>query len=50
MEIIILQHISIEDPGYIKDVNAPRAVMENPIDTSTRGSQLEYNLGFINFN
>lgn len=36
--------------GYIRDVNAPRAVMENPIDTSTRGSQLEYNLGFINFN
>ena len=36
--------------GYIKDVNAPRAVMENPIDTTTRGNQLEYNMGFINFN
>ena len=36
--------------GYIKDVNAPRAVMENPIDTTTRANQLEYNMGFVNFN
>tara|TARA_Y100000591_G_C21699672_1_gene627629 strand:- start:469 stop:972 length:504 start_codon:yes stop_codon:yes gene_type:complete len=36
--------------GYVRDVNAPRAVMENPIDTTTRSNQLEYNLGFIDFN
>lgn len=36
--------------GYVRDVNAPRAVMENPIDTTTRANQLEYNLGFIDFN
>tara|TARA_B100002019_G_C21173745_1_gene549909 strand:+ start:397 stop:903 length:507 start_codon:yes stop_codon:yes gene_type:complete len=35
--------------GYINDVNSPRTVMENPIDTSSKINQLENNLGFINF-
>ena len=35
--------------GYRNDLEKPRAVMENPIDTSSRTNQLENNLGFINF-
>ena len=36
--------------GYIKDLNSPIPTMPNPIDTTTRSTQLEYNLGFIDFN
>ena len=31
--------------GYVRDVNAPRTVMENPIDTTTRGNQLRIQYG-----
>ena len=35
--------------GYRNDLVKPMAVMENPIDTSSRTNQLENNIGFINF-
>lgn len=36
--------------GYIEDLNKPRGIMPNPIDTSSKNKQLENNIGFVNMN
>ena len=35
--------------GYRNSIDAPPYVMEKPIDTSSKTTQLEYNLGFTTF-